>query len=78
MRKLATAPNLRWLQAWLMDQGESPNDWHYIASVERLYEYRDVEIHVIVGYPSSFARPHGWVWAISIMKSRNITEKREV
>lgn len=78
MSKLATAPNIRWLHAWLQDQGENPNDWRYISSVQKLYEYRDVELHVIVGYPSGFARPHGWEWAISEMKSRNITEKREV
>jgi hypothetical protein len=78
MKKLATAPNLQWFHAWLHDQGEILGDWRYISSVENLYEYRDVEVHVIVGYPSSFARPHGWEWAVSVMKARNIIEVREV
>lgn len=78
MKKLATAPNNMWFLAWLQSQGDTPSNWLYITSIRHLYGYRDVELHVIVGYPSGFAHPHGWEWAIAIMESHSITEKREV
>jgi hypothetical protein len=78
MKKLGTAPSYGWFCAWLMDQGESKNDWIYVTSASRLYEYMDVDLHVVVGYPSGFAQPHGWEWASTLMKARSIKEKREV
>lgn len=79
MKRLGTAPNLLWFTAWLMDQGEKKEDWRYIRNVSYLEDgYRDVDIHVIVGYPSGFARPHGWEWARAVMAAHNITEIREV
>jgi len=62
-----------------MDQGENRDDWRYIHNVRHLERgYRDAEIHVIVGYPSGFASPHGWEWARAVMEQHNITEVREV
>lgn len=78
MKKLGTAPSYLWLCAWLYDQNEKKEDWQYISSVRHLYRYRDVEIHVVIGYPSGFAHPYGWEWASAQMKEQNITEVREM